>query len=1089
AMRIGDRWQEGEVVERQAARRAYEDFLHRRQDPALLENKAGNQFSARVFPIPARARKELIISYSQELPNSSEPYRLLLRGLPQLENLDAKIIIREHAVAAGGPSTTLGGASSSQRVIEVNKQNYAPDQDLEVRSARAHTAVGLRHQNLAVARIAPVANLPADPIDGLTVLFDTSASRALGFARQVDRLGKVIAAVRTASQGDFPLRVVCFDQELEQVYEGPASGFGRPQLDRVFSRRPLGASDLQGALKAVYTAPPIGSRLLIFSDGIATAGSTEGGSLRESTQLLSGAGFKRVDAIVDGGIQDPELLKQLTTALVGGVQGKAGAVIDARLPVETIAHKINRATLTGVGVSVPGAEWVWPQTLDGVQPGDEVLVYADLPAGRPMHIELSGAELAAHDVPMVEVARPLLERAWVGARIAKLDAQQAELGESDRDMKEALKNQIITLSTRHRVLSDYTALLVLETEWDYQRFNIDRNALVDILTVGPDGITVIDRKAGGVDPFPTPTVDEILRPPPRPRRDNFRGGEDNGGDVFDSKDATAAAAPGDGDGAFDDEAPMEEEAEADFDAPARMAAGAAAPAAEPMPVMAKEESKAKKSESKRDADKIVPEAKPRPESTTTPTGGDGTPQAILSTVTVSGALSAGDVRPTLRRKMGQVKSCYVQGVGRNASLAGELDLEIKIAADGKVEDVTVKRSTHGDSAVDRCIVGKLKAVKFPEGSTGGSTAKVTFDLRTRADAPMRADIAPRPIVRPEPRPIVRPEPPLPPKPVIDTPPPPPQPVDTTWDPRPDANSPYTGRYLVVMQTLETDRKRALELALRWRNEQPGDVLALVALGEALEAAGDVRGAARAYGSIIDLFPSRADLRRYAGSRLERLGPDGLRRAVDTYTKAVESRPDHPSSHRLLAFALVRAGQFEQAYDAIHTGHARDYPGGRFRGVDEILREDLGLIAAAWAKAEPQRRAEIEQRLQASGAAMPTQPSLRFVLNWETDANDVDFHIRDGQGGHAWYSSKTLASGGRLFADVTNGYGPECFAIDGKPSAYPYTFQAHYYSRGPMGYGMGKLEVVRHDGKGGLTFEERPFVVMVDQAFVDLGAVE
>ena len=43
AMRIGDSWQEGEVVELQAAREAYEDFLHRRQDPALLEKQAGNQ--------------------------------------------------------------------------------------------------------------------------------------------------------------------------------------------------------------------------------------------------------------------------------------------------------------------------------------------------------------------------------------------------------------------------------------------------------------------------------------------------------------------------------------------------------------------------------------------------------------------------------------------------------------------------------------------------------------------------------------------------------------------------------------------------------------------------------------------------------------------------------------------------------------------------------------------------------------------------------------------------------------------------------------------------------------------------------------
>ena len=184
AMKIGDRWQEGEVVERKAAQQAYEDFLHRRQDPALLENKAGNQFSARVFPIPPRARKELIISFSQELPSSSEPYRLLLRGLPQLDELDARVIIRERA-GETGPTTSLGGSATNQQVIEIKKQAFTPDRDLEVRSKREHQALGLRHENLSVARIAPVADLPADPIDGLTILFDTSASRALGYGRQV----------------------------------------------------------------------------------------------------------------------------------------------------------------------------------------------------------------------------------------------------------------------------------------------------------------------------------------------------------------------------------------------------------------------------------------------------------------------------------------------------------------------------------------------------------------------------------------------------------------------------------------------------------------------------------------------------------------------------------------------------------------------------------------------------------------------------------------------------------------------------------------------------------------------------------------
>ncbi len=41
----------------------------------------------------------------------------------------------------------------------------------------------------------------------------------------------------------------------------------------------------------------------------------------------------------------------------------------------------------------------------------------------------------------------------------------------------------------------------------------------------------------------------------------------------------------------------------------------------------------------------------------------------------------------------------------------------------------------------------------------------------------------------------------------------------------------------------------------------------------------------------------------------------------------------------------------------------------------------------------------------------------------------------------------------------------------------------------MGYGAGKLQVIRHDGKGHLGFDDRPFVIMTDGAYVDLGTVK
>ncbi len=302
---------------------------------------------------------------------------------------------------------------------------------------------------------------------------------------------------------------------------------------------------------------------------------------------------------------------------------------------------------------------------------------------------------------------------------------------------------------------------------------------------------------------------------------------------------------------------------------------------------------------------------------------------------------------------------------------------------------------------------------------------------------------------------------------------------------------WTGTFRDVMALiLAGEGQRALDVSLAWRKRAPGDVLALIGIGEAAEMLGAPGLAARAYGSIVDLFPSRADLRRFAGERLSRLAERAaLELAIDTYRKAVESRPDHPSGHRLLGMALLRAGRFAEAFEALAAGQARSYPA-KFPGIPRILTEDLALAGAAWMKAEPARKNEIVARLHAAGAALEDAPSVRFVLVWETDANDVDFHIHDAVGGHAFFREKVLPSGGELYADVTQGYGPECFTIRGAPGsrAYPYRLQAHYYRQGPMGYGMGALQTVEHDGKGGLAFAERPYVVMRDGAFIDLGTV-
>jgi hypothetical protein len=461
----------------------------------------------------------------------------------------------------------------------------------------------------------------------------------------------------------------------------------------------------------------------------------------------------------------------------------------------------------------------------------------------------------------------------------------------------------------------------------------------------------------------------------------------------------------------------------------------------------------------------APAARPsRPPSTTTTLedgfGGEtrtnGTPgqgQVRPGALVVEGGISQGEVQRVVRGATPRLRACYTSQLASNPSVRGHMDVRVVVDSLGEVKSALATQSPADE--LKGCVQGVFRGLRFPAPGTGDARFTASFDFIPSGGG----DVA------------------------------------DTGNPSPTLakSNPYDGRFKVVMDRLQNgDKDGALDEARRWQTDQPGDIMALVALGESYEARGDVKTAARAYGSILELFSFRADSRRFAGERLERLADAGaLRLAADTYGKAAEQRPDHPASHRLYAFTLLKAGEHEKAFEAMKKGAMRTYPVGRFRGVDRILKEDLGLIASVWAAAVPAKRSEIMTRLHQAGGSEETGPSLRFVLVWETDANDVDFHIHDGKGGHAYYGAPNLPSGGSLYADVTTGYGPECFTIRGarETRAYPYTLQAHYYSRGPMGYGMGKLEVIDHDGQGHITYEERPFVVMKDRAFVDLGTVE
>ncbi len=1001
AMKIADAWQEGEVVEKQRARVAYESFLHRRQDPALLEVDGSNKFRARVFPIAPRETKQLILSYTQTFADPEQPYGVALRGLPRVDDLRVRVAVHN---GKGDP-----------QIHAWSRRSQRPSDDLVVPRTGA-SEFALRGDGKVLARIQPAG--PVDPgakeegVHSLAVLIDTSASRALDFESSLHQLHGVLQRL-AEDEPEARLYVAAFDQEYQRVFRGTLGAFKARDLQRIRDRHPLGASNLDLALRSLARAKESYRRVLLITDGVVTAGRSRKRGFVERVAGLEQMGARRLDVLVVGGIRDEAGLK----ALVRGALPQAGLTLDASSPSSELVRRLRLPTLSRIRVSMKGASWVSPSVIDGVQPGDHVLVYADGPKTGKVSVELRSGIRRSIRLKATRRADPLFPRAWVAGRVQALIGTLEDLPEAE-DRPE-LRAKIVKLSTQNRILNELTSLLVLETDHDYTRFGINRESLAGILAVDDTGEVQLEtRSVLRSVALRTAQRRDVPVEPPGPESSEWQTVQPKAAPVRLPSEVTTQVTMDEarnipmGDTSHEFTSVVEMSDVATRDGAGISLAGIAE-------------------------------------------GGRHQPPPLPPSVTrvglkVRGSLRRVQARRTLAPRKGGMEACYLARVREGLNRSGKISLALAIEPTGVVGSTLVWKNTVGDPELVSCVERVFQRLRFQV--QGPSHVVVSYRFR-RGTAEMPAPRDPAPV----------------------------QPRTS-----PDAHQGTLAR--VKELVAEGDGAAASRMAWAWRDGNPGDVLALVALGEVLEAQGEHRLAARAYGSIVDLFPSRADMIRFAGNRLDRVGRRGRAMAVHAYRRARKQRPDHPSSHRLLAYALLRRGGHAEAFDALEKGLTRKYPNGRFAAVDRVFRDDLEIVGAAWLAKHPEHRSKIEGRLAGLGLHPADKPSLRFVLSWESDANDVDLHILDTFGDHAFFSAPTLRSGGELYADVTTGYGPEAFVIPGQPVAGPYRLQVHYYSRGPMGYGMGTVQVIRHDGAGEVSLQDHPFVVMTDGAYVDLGRV-
>ena len=251
-----------------------------------------------------------------------------------------------------------------------------------------------------------------------------------------------------------------------------------------------------------------------------------------------------------------------------------------------------------------------------------------------------------------------------------------------------------------------------------------------------------------------------------------------------------------------------------------------------------------------------------------------------------------------------------------------------------------------------------------------------------------------------------------------------------WDP----DTPY----LRTMK--EAGPEGAYQAYLRMRPEYAGSPSFFLDCADRLLQQGQREAGLRVLSNLLEMGLDDPPLMRMYAWRLQQAGElDG---AVQVLERVLKLRPDEPQSYRDLGLAL--GDRWDQGHDPADAFRAAELlyevvhrEWDRFPEIELIALMELNRLLA---------------RAERAGVAMPEIDSrlqrlldldLRISMSWDADLTDVDLHVYEPTGEHAFFGHNRTAIGGLVSLDFRQGYGPEEYVLR---RGYPgdYEIKAHYY---------------------------------------------
>jgi len=479
----------GRLLRREEARRAYEEIVRRRRDPALVEYMGHDLFQTSVFPVSPGGESTVQLQYAQLLKKDSG---LIDFGLPlgtakhsakPVEHLTVSVNIAAPAPIRTVYSPThevdIARPDASHATVKLNLHDLANPDDFRLLYATDASAVGLN----------AISYKPEDNEDGYFAVLatpDTRAGRAPKLAKTVlflcDRSGSMagpkIAQVKSAlvyllHQLDAAdtFNIVAYDSEVEAF---------RPELQRATAAsinaaiawvngiEAGGGTNIDGALQTGLRMLSDSSRpnyVLFLTDGEPTVGERNEMKIAENAARENKVNA-RLFAFGVGFDVNARLLDRIARELRGtSIYVRPNENIEA--PVSAFYGKIAAPMMTAVAVDIQldggSVARVYPRQMPDLFRGDQLVLVGRYRKGGAARITLTGEASGTKETFIYSANFEERSADQTNAFVARLWATR-RIGEiiDDLDLhgrNKELIDELVGLSQKYGILTPYTSFL------------------------------------------------------------------------------------------------------------------------------------------------------------------------------------------------------------------------------------------------------------------------------------------------------------------------------------------------------------------------------------------------------------------------------------------------------------------------------------------------------------------------------------------------------------------------------------------------------------------------------------------------------